>query len=327
MLEPPNQHIRGTLRGARQAYVNQLKLRANTKTARYSAIKSFFAHNRVEFPRDPGYRITSERQPVRGTLTPQDVRQVVLSSNPAYQAVYLVMFQGALDMEMFLHWNTHGWDSLNKQLKSGVDPIKIDLPGRKKNRNIKNYYTFISTDARNAIENWLQHRPENAEAVITNQFGKPLTGSDVRNYWIRRLRKTGAISNVKGRRYVDRTGKNLHEVRDIFRSLWSLSPAKHWMAEYFMGHSIDKLEYDKSFRNIDEYKAEYAKAAPFLNIMSRGEAFGLVESNEINKLRQDQDNRVTELEAKLERMETLLMDALNNPEALAETKRRRARAS
>ena len=35
-----------------------------------------------------------------------------------------------------------------------------------------------------------------------------------------------------------------------------------------------------------------------------------------------QDARVSELEAKLERMETLFMDALNNPEALKETRRR-----
>ena len=65
-----------------------------------------------------------------------------------------------------------------------------------------------------------------------------------------------------------------------------------------MGHSIDALEYDKSFRNIAAYQAEYFKALPHLELMSRGEPFGQVPVGEVEKLRQDLHERITEIEAK-----------------------------
>ena len=80
------------------------------------------------------------------------------------------MFQAALDHQMFINWNTHGYEDLITQLRDNPEVIKIELPGRKRNRNMKPYYSFIGRDAIDALRNWFQHRLENSEAIITNQF-------------------------------------------------------------------------------------------------------------------------------------------------------------
>ena len=52
-----------------------------------------------------------------------------------------------------------------------------------------------------------------------------------------------------------------------------------------MGHGIDPLEYDKSFRDVEFYKQEYHTALPHLQLLSSGVPYGQVEKNEVEKLR------------------------------------------
>jgi len=66
----------------------------------------------------------------------------------------------------------------------------------------------------------------------------------------------------------NRYGKNPHELRDLFRTRFHLSRRDLKAAEFFMGHIVDPLEYNKAFR--EEYYAitEYREASPWLNILS-----------------------------------------------------------
>jgi len=286
-----------------QQYVIDTPGTFHTKSTRYNNIRSFFMHNRAALPKDPGFNINPELAPIQGTLTAEEIKLNILSCNALYQAVYLSMFQSAMDQEMLTYWNLNGYESLVKQLHSDPDVVQISLPGRKRNKNKKPFYSFIGRDAIDAIKNWLKHRPDDASAIFVNQYGRPITKNAMRQYWVKHLRRLNIVDPIIKGTKATKTGKGLHEMRDVFRSLWSKSPASHIVAEYCMGHSIDKLNYDKSFRDIEYYKEEYLKALPHLNLFSSGTAFGRVDKKELEQLQEElqqaqkgQDKRVQELE-------------------------------
>jgi len=282
--------------------------RLSYKQSCYSAVRSFFSHNRGPLPRDP-YTLRSETPGYEGTLTVENIRDVALASKPLYRAIFLSMFQSAMDIQSFLYWNQHGWEDLRRDLQDEyVDAVKISIPWRKMNRNP--FCTFIGGDAIKAIRDYLPTRPTIEEAraqherdgkqepfyyaIFYTQFKTPIQKVTLQHYWIDRLEKLGLVKRKKGRGH--RYGKNLHELRDVFRSSWEKSPAKASVAEYMMGHKVDPLEYNKAHKDEKWVKKEYKKGLILLQIMTSGRPYGQVEEEEVETLRDE----VTTLRAQLE---------------------------
>ncbi|GAH18485.1 unnamed protein product [marine sediment metagenome] len=80
-------------------------------------------------------------------------------------------------------------------------------------------------------------------------------------------------------------GKNIHEIRDVFRSKWEISIAKPSVSEFMMGHQVDKMGYNKAHRDENWVIKEYRKALPLLQLMSSGRPYGQVEEDEVDSLR------------------------------------------
>lgn len=286
-----------------QEWATALNLRYSSKLTSYRVILSFFRHNRAELPKDPPFTLRSEVPAVKATLTIEDVRDVILSSNKTYAAIFICMFQAGLDLSSFEYWNEHGWDNLRKQIQSDRGVFTIELPGRKKRKNRRGFYSFLGRDAIDSLQNFLPERIDEARFaeleeqrkewcrkhnkqweskdymsgyIFYNQFGNPILKGRVHDYWINHMKKLGKVKPVPNGDASTRYGKNIHELRDLFRSQWEKSPAKGIVAEFMMGHTVDPLGYNKAVNDVDWSREQYAIAESMLNIMSSPRPFGLV---------------------------------------------------
>lgn len=281
------------------------KYRSNSINQAYSTLRGFFAHNRCELPRDSRFALSGEVPPVVGDLTIDEIEQVILSVKPVYKAVFLSMFQGGMDRISFDYWNRNGYKALVKALEGDPKAIRINFPRRMKIRTKveKPYHTYIGTDAIDAIRKWLEIRSAEATVIFTNQFGRPILKDGLTTLWHYSLFKIGVLKKLRTGYSGNRYGKNVHELRDVFRSVWEKTPANTNVAEFAMGHQIDPLEYNKACRDMDWTKSEYLKALPWLNIMSGGAELKAVEDEIATK-----DARIEELEAEVARLKETPID-------------------
>jgi integrase len=266
-----------------QSFVSKIDGRVWTKRGYYGRAKSFFAHNRAELPTDRGFIIRSEIPASKGDLSLEELKRVLDSCSLCYRAALMSMFQAGLGKAEFLYWNMNGLEQLKRDLAGEARVFKIDLAGRKSRRNQGGYYTFIGEDAIDLLRAWWKIRPSDAKALFVNQYGEPIQNEGLHAYFISHLAKCGLVKRGHDMKY--RSGKGLHELRDLFRSQWAKSPAKGEYAEFFMGHQVDPFGYNKSYRDVEAYRAEYLKAMPYLNIYSSGRPFHQVAEEEVEDLR------------------------------------------
>jgi hypothetical protein len=98
------------------------------------------------------------------------------------------MFQGGMGVGELLEFDATGLESLMVQLRSNVHPVRVDLPGSKKLKYVKPYYTFLGRDAVDALRVWLAERPEEARGrVFCTQFLEPIRYNAMQMYWLKKL--------------------------------------------------------------------------------------------------------------------------------------------
>jgi hypothetical protein len=260
---------------ALQAYIRQKPGTHSSLHVTYSAVRSFFLHNRAPLPRDP-FRIKATRPPVRALLSISDLRTLINAADLGMKAFYLTLLQSAMDQERFQYFNIHFAKALADHLKEkGVnEPFMIELPGRKQSLDKTPFYTFIGRDA---LEAWKEYFdrirgwPKEGEPLMWGRRGRPLSKSAILQKHIRLLEKLKYVKRGGGdtsRRY----GYNLHEIRDIFRSLLHTKAKKDGFdeacAEFWMGHEVDPNNYDKFYMDKEYVLKHYRIAEKYLNIIS-----------------------------------------------------------
>jgi hypothetical protein len=216
-----------------------------------------------------------------------------------------------------IYWSDNGWPSLKRQLNERRNIIKITIPGRKATKNEAEFSTYFGGDALNA---YLKDRGDDGP-IFRDQFGKPITKPVLSNYWMWKMKDLGIITRKNAG--VQRYGRGLHNLRDTFRTRWVQSGAKPHIVEAMMGHlaKVDPLGYDQSYENEEYVKEQLETASPYLNILTRGEAFGQVDKDEVKRFKREleelkagKNSRMEALEGQVKELTAMLKTIYEKPE-------------
>jgi len=243
-----------------QQWIQSTSGRAGTKQLMYTAIRSFFMHNHVALPKDITFRIKGDKPPVETELTIDDLRKIIVSSNNMYQAVFLCMFQGSMGCNEFRHFNRNGWPQIKPQLEDEKQRLKVSLPGRKRSKNKRGFYTFIGKDAVQALRKYLaseRGKIKNGEAIFVNSQGKPVNRQAIERYFRRHAFEQGVIQRwtpqcptCKGdTHYTRRRGRGPQPVIYVCNKCGLETPASKIMVPADIRYKVHPHEMRDTFRS------------------------------------------------------------------------------
>jgi hypothetical protein len=152
----------------------------SSMTTQHSHLRTFFTHNRVELPPIGNWQPNPTKEPAKGNLNFEQVRQIILHADPRDQAIFVTMLQGLMDLERFTKFNRKYAGALVKHIREkGLDaPFRIDFLGGRK-RNPRPFYTYIYHDALAAWQFYFEKErgwPKEDQSIATAQGGAKSPG-------------------------------------------------------------------------------------------------------------------------------------------------------
>lgn len=306
---------------------NERRWRTGYRKKVLSTIRSFMVYHLDEtgYPKEKARKIASvlrsSQKKAEKTLSLVELQQVAIKSTPMYRAVIKGMLASGMGMDEIVEFSNQGMSALREAMTKLVngDVIEIYLGPRKINVD-KEFYVYIGGGAYRELLNWLKVREkkerifndpdlmarrerrsqgvrEFPDAIfVTNTF-TPLSTHGFYIYFSRKMDQLGFIEKEENGTTGTRYDKNPHQIRSLFRTQWSKSRRNPDLGEYFMGHTVDSLDYNRAHDDRDYRIKEYLSALPYLDMDSE-RAFGQVDEEEVETL----SNRVKELEAQINLM-------------------------
>ena len=262
-------------------YVKTKKTGTSDRRHTWFAVRSFYAYHRLSLPKATSSELNRMFRPSENDkrkavetspLMLDDVRRLIMNVPHPYKAALMTLLQSGMGLAEYEEFNLAGWRKTTEKFTT-PEPLRIDLYREKTSRTTVNrYYTWLGRDAKELLREWLVMRPENSSSdalfLVYNKNLKryvPLTGRTLSDMVRQIAKKIGLIKPDQLKRY----HVHAHEFRDLFKSLCTLCGVSSVASEFFLGHGIDKLGYDKS-PQYDEawFRREYVKVESKLNILS-----------------------------------------------------------
>jgi integrase len=271
-----------------QEYLNSFRGSVFYKDSITTIIKGFYRKNRAELPRE---KVTYDRSMLimapssaEEYIRPAEVWRMVGDGRVPVRdkAIIAVVLAMGLDESTFVRqFNYHAYPQIVKALgpdRNAWDvkraPVLVSLV-RPKTQN--RFYSFLPAKALVLLRDWLNVRRDimGSEVTIRDEGGvevsDPLFVTAKRRpvdeaFVAKAIRDASFTSGVQQRRPgVKRYRIHGHEFRDTFRTTCKVAGVDQAVAEFFIGHSIDALGYDKSpWVYPEHFRKQYLLVEPYL---------------------------------------------------------------
>ena len=174
--------------------------------------------------------------------------------------------------------------------------ITVEGGPNRKLANGKSFLTFITSETRKVLENYLQTRGSLSpdDPLFAKDNGKPLSAyvTNISRQWRRLIRRANLSQKIEGHAY---TELHAHVLRKFFQTNCKLAGCRPDFVDFWMGHHpVRQEEYlnDSYFRpSTEQHLTEYRKAALSLSVFESAEL-----TNEIEQLKQEYEAKFKDLE-------------------------------
>lgn len=217
-----------------------------------TAIKSFFAHNRLELPRDKTFRITEpDNVPQKETFMELDTaRKIIGCLKEPYRGLATAALYGGLGRKEALSLNRM-WPGIEKQLRAQRDPVRIDFAKRKSNP--RPYFTFLPAK------------------LLTPYMGKEIPfGVYTKHSKTKRLRPMNESDLLVAWRFAKKRAgvegkQTFHMLRDLLVTSFYRIGADVITAQFLTGHGVDANQYLQITKSPERPEKEWNKYRQFLD--------------------------------------------------------------
>ena len=274
-----------------EEYVKSKKTGSNDRKQVWHAVKHFYSNSIVStvptiptLPRTKAGKLFAlseldkSRNAQKVKLTDENISDLITAAKMPYQAIFMILSQSGMGLAEYEQFNKTVWRTVIDKLDS-TQPVQLLLYRSKTSRDKRqDYYTFLSRDSLYLLKVWLKER----DALNVNDEHCFLVKLKRKNAtrWVpatsrmvgEQLTETASRARliVKGPNGVaNRYALHCHEFRDRLRSLCELRGVAKAPSEFFLGHDVDKLHYDKSpWYDIEHYRSQYRKVEHAVNVIS-----------------------------------------------------------
>jgi len=268
----------------------------------------------------------------RDILTSEEIVKILEKADLREKAIITTIASGGFRLST----------ALKLKLKHIKDDIETNLPcymvevPEELTKEDEPYVTFISSEARDYIKDYLMLRKGRGEEItpesylfVTDRGAKPLSDKRFENIW-RRLCEEAKIDTkpitIKGKHATGkrngqiiyeekprRYNTRIHALRKYFKTACSVSGVDRMASETFLGHSLTKFGmesiYDFAISKKDWLRQQYLKALPALTFLKK------VNFKEIEDIR-DLQARLAEAYVTIEKLKAQLRQSITLPELL-----------